>query len=551
MNERISLNLFYMGLFSAIIAILVTTWAFYYNMERQAKLYLQEESRVLTKVYPHLEKQESLISFASDLIRITLIDSFGTALFDSEEDPKKMENHLDRPEIQVALKKRTGESFRSSTTQKTKVYYFAQKLPDGNVLRLAMKKTNLSSVFSSVYPYLIVLFVAIVLLSILLAVWLTKHFLKPINKMVTHLDSEQDFDDVVYQELVPFILEIQKQRKNTQNELNRLANEKEKLSILMKNMREGLLFLDKNKNVVMINEEAKALFHVEEKVELHHIIYYSRNLHLNDIIDKALLGNPISDEIVLNEKHFQILANPVKVQGKLLGVICLFMDLSEKNKIDQMRREFTANVSHELKTPLTTISGYAEMIENDMVKVEDVSRFAGKIHQEAKRMLSLTEDIMMLAELDEVRFEEVAKEAVDLFLIAKECAASLEPIAASKKVSIDVDGVTAIIQGNRRLLFEMVFNLMDNAIRYNHEGGSVSVRVDEKNIIVRDTGIGIPEKSKERIFERFYRVDKSRSKETGGTGLGLAIVKHIAETHYAKIFLDSKENSGTEIRIQF
>lgn len=301
----------------------------------------------------------------------------------------------------------------------------------------------------------------------------------------------------------------------------------------------------------MINEEASTLLHVPEEHELRHIIYYSRNLHLNNLIDKAFLGKRISEEISLNGKQYQVLASPVIVLSEFVGVICLFMDLSAKNKVEQLRREFTANASHELKTPLTSILGYAEMIENNMVKTEDVPRFASKIHQESKRMLMLTEDIMKLAELDEVRFEEVAKDSVDLFSVAEECASSLEPIAASKKIVMEVKGIATKIQGNRRLLFEMVYNLMDNAIRYNREGGSVLVLVDEKSISVRDTGIGIPEKSQERIFERFYRVDKSRSKETGGTGLGLAIVKHVAESHYAKVILDSKENKGTEIRIQF
>ena len=248
---------------------------------------------------------------------------------------------------------------------------------------------------------------------------------------------------------------------------------------------------------------------------------------------------------------YQVLASPVIVLNEFVGIICLFMDLSAKNKVEQLRREFTANASHELKTPLTSILGYAEMIENNMVKTEDVPRIASKIHNESKRMLMLTEDIMKLAELDEVRFEEVAKDSVDLLAVAQECASSLEPITASKKIVMEVKGIATKIQGNRRLLFEMIYNLMDNAIRYNREGGSVLVLVDEKSISVRDTGIGIPEKSQERIFERFYRVDKSRSKETGGTGLGLAIVKHVAETHYAKVILDSKENKGTEIRIQF
>jgi two-component system phosphate regulon sensor histidine kinase PhoR len=553
MNERISLNLFYMGIFSAVIAILVTAVAFYYRMEDQVKEYLQEESRVITQVYSYLETPESLAPFASDIIRITLIDSLGHVLFESEKESAEMGNHLNRSEIQSALKTGSGESFRFSSTLETDVYYFAQKLPDGHVLRLSMRKTNLFSIFSSVYPYLILLFIAIVLLSIISAFFLTKLFLKPIHEMISRLDSEHVVDDdtLIYHELVPFIVEINKQRKNTQHELKRLANEKEKLSVLMKNMPEGLLFLDEHKNVVMINEEARSLLHVQEEHELRHIIYYSRNLHLNNLIDKAFLGKRISEEISLNGMLYQVLASPVIVLNEFVGIICLFMDLSAKNKVEQLRREFTANASHELKTPLTSILGYAEMIENNMVKTEDVPRIASKIHNESKRMLMLTEDIMKLAELDEVRSEEVAKDSVDLLAVAQECASSLEPITASKKIVMEVKGIATKIQGNRRLLFEMIYNLMDNAIRYNSEGGSVLVLVDEKSISVRDTGIGIPEKSQERIFERFYRVDKSRSKETGGTGLGLAIVKHVAETHYAKVILDSKENKGTEIRIQF
>lgn len=553
MNKRISLSLFYIGALSAITAILLTAGAFRINAEKQAKVYLKEELRIISHAYSYIETPESLAHFASDLIRITLIDSSGEVLFDSEKKSEDLENHLDRPEVSEALQTGSAESYRTSETLKTDLYYFAQKLQDGRLLRLSMKKANLFSLFSSVYPHLITLFTAIMLLFIFCSFWLTKQFLKPIHQIAQRLDLEEIVDDdvEVYQELVPFIAEIQRQRKKTERELRRLAREKEKLSVLIKNVPEGLFILDRNQNVIMINEEAKKIFNVHEELELHHIIYYSRNLHLKEIVNKAFLNEKVVDEILLDGKLYQLLVAPITVSSHFLGVIALFIDLTEKQKIEQWRREFTANASHELKTPLTIIMGYTEMIVNNMVKKTEIPRFAEKIDKEAKRMLLLTEDIMKLAELDEVRFEEVAKDDVDLLAVAKETLSSLETIADSRKVSLQVSGVSSKILGNRRLLYEMIFNLVENAIRYNREGGSVVVQVEEKSISVRDTGIGIPAESQERIFERFYRVDKSRSKETGGTGLGLAIVKHVAETHHAKIHLTSKEGEGTEIRIDF
>lgn len=319
-------------------------------------------------------------------------------------------------------------------------------------------------------------------------------------------------------------------------------------------MAEGMILLDLDKNILLMNEATKRIFNVGD-VNLKHdsLLYISRDKDVNDCVDKALDGENSSLELMLNGRIYQMIANPVASQGEQIGVICLIIDVTEKKEIESMRQEFTANVSHELKTPLTSISGYAEMIEAGIVKEEDIKNFAGRIRKESARLLSLISDIILLSRLDNSqKVEAIRKETVDLLTIAQKCADDIAVQAERQGVVVKVSGESYIMRGNMTLLTELVQNLCDNAVRYNRDkDGKVDITVGNGFIDVKDTGIGIPPEHRARIFERFYRVDKSRSKERGGTGLGLAIVKHICELYDAKIDLKSSEGFGTEIKITF
>lgn len=553
MKERISFNLFYIGLLSAIIAMVVTAGAFRSSAEKQTKIDLKEEAGLFAKFYPHLVDKNELKRFSSNTLRVTLISSEGVVLVESDADSSYMENHLSRPEVVKAIKTGSGESFRSSMTLSTEVYYYAKLLPDGNIIRLGIRKSSVASVFSDVYPYLVLLLIGILIASIFMARLLSKNFLKPIRAIAENIDSV-DFtgeDIIVYKELIPFVRKIRAQQENIQKQMRRLERERSKLAILMQNMPEGFILLDQRKNVLMINEVAKQYLHVEEKVELKNILYFSRNIPLNQAIEFAFEGKRHEGEMSLEGRLFQIIVSPVLMGDELSGIICLILDITEKRNLIQIKEEFTANASHELKTPLTSISGYAEMIENRMVKASDIPEFAGKIRKESNRLLALANDIIKLSELDESKGVNPGKDLVDLKEIAEECITLLTPAATKRNVTLSIQGDAMEIIGERRMLFEMVYNLIDNAIRYNTDNGRVDVIFERKMIRVKDTGIGIPEESQSRVFERFYRVDKSHSKETGGTGLGLAIVKHIAENHEGRISLLSREGVGTEISILF
>ena len=453
MKDRIRYSLIYMGVIAALCAVYFTMQVFEGEMAGQLKSQLRENLRLIETAYVGEalgDEPQKLSKFASKDLRITLIDSKGRILYDSDAETVKMENHNDREEVIDAFAKGAGEDLRYSSTLQAKVFYFAKRLNDGKVLRLGMRQANLQQVFSKTIPYLIVLLAAIVAAAILIAIGLSRAFISPLQKLVDQLGTPEWMKiENVYKEIAPLVNTIRKQDLELQLTIEQLSNEKQKIT------------------------------------------------HLKD--------------------------------------------------------EFTANASHELKTPLTSISGYAELIENDMAKPEDVKMFAGKIHKEALRLQSIANDIITLSKLDGQQGELFdLNEKVNLWNVAHGCVEDLSLKASKKSVSVSLDGDKAAeIQGNSKLLYEMVFNLVDNSIRYTEQGGKVTVVVEPGAIVVKDTGIGIPEECQSRVFERFYRVDKSRSKETGGTGLGLAIVKHIAEVLHATIQLNSAVGFGTEIRIGF
>ena len=550
MEGKINTHLFIMGLVTAILVSLIT-WLVFQN---QVNADLKTDAQLIATSYDYITDDNNLKDFAKGQTRITLIKADGNVIFDSEK--KSDENHLERSEIKDALQDGEGYSSRYSETTRTNTYYYAMKLSNGNILRVAKDADALNSVFTSILPYMILIFIMLLIMSLAIGFFLTKKIINPITKLSESVDdigTDIDADDI-YPELSPFITEIIAQKREIRYQLGKVEREKNKVAAIIQNMSEGMILLDLDKNILLMNEATKRIFNVGD-VTLKHdsLLYISRDKDVNDCVDKALDGENSSLELMLNGRIYQMIANPVASQGEQIGVICLIIDITEKKEMESMRQEFTANVSHELKTPLTSISGYAEMIEAGIVKEEDIKNFAGRIRKESARLLSLISDIILLSRLDNSqKAEAIRKETVNLLTIAQKCADDIAVQAERQGVVVRVSGEEYIMRGNITLLTELVQNLCDNAVRYNRDkDGKVDITVGNGFIDVKDTGIGIPPEHRARIFERFYRVDKSRSKERGGTGLGLAIVKHICELYDAKIELKSSEGFGTEIKITF
>ncbi len=488
--------------------------------------------------------------YESNILRVSLISPQGEVLYDSEPNIElsSFENHSDRPEFVSALEKGSGQSKRMSDTLGKTTYYYAIKADDGNIVRVSCTIENYIQVFLRLMPSLVFMIIVVFIVCIAMSKRSTKRILIPIEKMYENPDK------VPYDELIPLADTIKSQQKEIRSQIRKLQLEKDKINTLIKNMSEGFILIDMDKNVLMSNPSASKLIGAEDnEIEGTSLYAYSRNEVVMECVDSALKGESKSGDVTINGRVLQLLTNPVYSNDKQNGVICLIIDVSAKKKAEKMRREFTANVTHELKTPLTSISGYAEMIASGLVQPDDIQGFAKKIHKESGRLLSLIGDIIELSKLDESSSDENFT-PVNIASIAKEVAEDLKANAEKHNVSICVEAKKVVVNGNRNQLYELVYNLCDNAIRYNREGGQVSITVnaDESNkfIKVSDTGIGIPAKHQSRIFERFYRVDKSRSKETGGTGLGLAIVKHIAERHGATITVESNKN-GTTFIVKF
>lgn len=554
MEGKINTHLFIMGLVTAILVSLITWLVFFNAFQNQVNADLKTDAQLIATSYDYITDDNNLKDFAKGQTRITLIKADGNVIFDSEK--KSDENHLERSEIKAALQDGEGYSSRYSETTRTNTYYYAMKLSNGNILRVAKDADALNSVFTSILPYMILIFIMLLIMSLAIGFFLTKKIINPITKLSESVDdigTDIDADDI-YPELSPFITEIIAQKREIRYQLGKVEREKNKVAAIIQNMSEGMILLDLDKNILLMNEATKRIFNVGD-VTLKHdsLLYISRDKDVNDCVDKALDGENSSLELMLNGRIYQMIANPVASQGEQIGVICLIIDITEKKEMESMRQEFTANVSHELKTPLTSISGYAEMIEAGIVKEEDIKNFAGRIRKESARLLSLISDIILLSRLDNSqKAEAIRKETVNLLTIAQKCADDIAVQAERQGVVVRVSGEEYIMRGNITLLTELVQNLCDNAVRYNRDkDGKVDITVGNGFIDVKDTGIGIPPEHRARIFERFYRVDKSRSKERGGTGLGLAIVKHICELYDAKIELKSSEGFGTEIKITF
>lgn len=482
--------------------------------------------------------------------RITWIDAEGKVLYDSQSDTSQMENHLERAEIKEALLHGYGESRRYSATMTQRLLYCAKRLEDGTVVRLSVAQyTIVSLIFGMAYPVFIV-FLAAVLLSVLLAIRLAKKVVKPLNE----LDLDEPLSNKEYDELSPLLRRIDHQQTQLKRQEEQLQRKQKELDAIVENMKEGMILLNQGGEIVSINPSAEKLLNTDSDCIGKDILTVSRNLELREVLGKALSGEAAGRVVTLQGASYQVDANPIVSENSVSGAAVLLLDVTEKEKAEQMRREFTANVSHELKTPLHAISGYAELMRSGMVESKDILPFAGKIYTEAQRMIQLVEDIISLSHLDEGA-EDMKWEKVELYALAGTVVRGLESEAEGAGISIKLSGEAVVVEGILQLLHSILYNLCDNAIKYNRKGGSVAVEVRPDgagaSVLVKDTGIGIDTEYQERIFERFYRVDKSRSKEVGGTGLGLSIVKHAAKIHGAAIELHSIKDEGTEIRIKF
>lgn len=492
------------------------------------------------------------IDFFQDLhvsnYRITWIGEDGTVLYDSRTDTEEMENHLEREEVKEALSVGYGESRRYSATLLARSFYSAQKLPDGTVLRLSVSQHSIVTLLFGMIQPICIVFVIAFILSIVLAIRVSAKIVKPLNEV----DLENPLSNEDYDELSPLLRRIDSQQKQLRRQKEELLQKENELNTIIGSMNEGMVLLNQKGKIISMNPAAKRLLDAGENCVGVDILSLCRNMELYQILSNALQGEPGERIISLHGESYQVDADPIVSDHATRGAALFFFNVTEKEKAEQIRREFTANVSHELKTPLHSISGYAELLKNDMVQEKDRIPFAGKIYNEAQRMIRLVEDIISLSHLDEGA-EDMRRENVDLHELAEKAVQSLQPAADAAGVTLELSAAAVDCEGIPQLLYSMIYNLCDNAIKYNHEGGSVFVDIREQEqavvMSVKDTGIGIAPEHQERIFERFYRVDKSHSKAVGGTGLGLSIVKHAAKIHCAKTEVKSAVGEGTEITV--
>ncbi len=488
-----------------------------------------------------------LRQISPDRYRLTWIGADGTVLYDTEAGAEAMENHADRTEFRQAVESGVGEVSRYSTTLMQRTTYRAKRLADGTVLRISASYASVwLLVIGMLQPLAVVLLVALLVAS-LLARRLSRRIVEPLNG----LNLEQPLENETYEELSPLLTRINQQRRQIAFQMRTLQQKTDEFAQITASMKEGLVLLDGKGTVLSINPAACRVFGTDAGAMGQDFLTIDRSREMSHAVETARQTGHSELRTVCGGRDYQMDISRIESEGDSIGCVILAFDMTEQANAERSRREFTANVSHELKTPLQGIIGSAELIENGMVKPEDMPRFVGHIHQEASRLVTLIGDIIRLSQLDEGA--EMPMETVDLLAVAGEVRRDLTDAAAARKITVTVDGGGAVVTGVRRLLYEVLFNLCDNAIRYNRDGGSVAVTVtaegDHAVLAVRDTGVGIAPEHQSRVFERFYRVDKSHSKASGGTGLGLSIVKHAVAYHHGTIALESRLGEGTEIRV--
>ena len=551
MRKKIFKNMCLLALVTILLSSLLVTIVYYANSDARMKSEVREETRFVRGAV-ELSGQDYLATVENTANRITLIDTDGTVLYDNQADPATMENHSDREEFQEASTAGAGEATRISDTIAEQTFYYAVKLQNGQVLRVAATTDSVFAAVLAVLPWILGVEVLVAVCTVLFSNFLTKKIVAPINR----LDLDHPADNEIYDELSPLLGKISRQNEVIAQQMKSLREKQEEFTSITENMSEGFLVLDNNTDILSYNTSALRLLGAEAVPAESHVsaLALNRSAGFRSAVDGALAGKRSEQLVRQGGRCCQVMANPVLRDGEVEGAVVVILDITEREERENLRREVTANVSHELKTPLTSISGFAEIIKNGIVKPEDIPRFAGNIYEESQRLVTLVDDILNLSRLDEADVQ-LEPEDFDLSPLARDVAGRLKASAKKNGVVITVIGDKAEINGVKSIVDEMVFNLVDNAVKYNKQNGRVTVTVDSSSdgtaLTVTDTGIGIPQADVDRVFERFYRVDKSHSKEIGGTGLGLSIVKHGAAFHNAKVSLQSTEGEGTTVRLVF
>lgn len=535
-----------------LLSFLLITGVLYQHFEQ---MQLNQMQSMATFVMQGAE--EDGVDYFKDLketeVRVTWIAADGTVLYDNCYDAAKMENHRNRQEVQEALTAESGISIRRSSTLSEHTIYYARKMPDGSVMRLATAQSSVWFLIGGLLSPVLFIFLAACVLAGVLSYRVSKKIVRPLSEIDLKHPEQVD----TYEELSPFLQRIAMQNQEIDAQMAEIRKQQQEFSMITENMSEGLLVVDRSYQLLSYNKSAVRIFGISNPAAVKNVLAVNRSQEFREAVENAWKGRHTQQRLQMGERIYQVIANAVsdpEDTEDLLGAVILVLDVTEREEQEKYRREFTANVSHELKTPLTSISGIAEIMKNGIVRQEDIPHFAGKIYDESQRLITLIGDIIRLSQLDENEVP-LEREQVDMLELARDVVDSLQSVAQQNGILLAVHGTHGVVYGVRRVLHEMVYNLCDNAVKYNRAGGRVWVSVTAEkqtvSVSVRDTGIGIPDAQQSRVFERFYRVDKSHSKAVGGTGLGLSIVKHGAVLHHAEITLHSELEKGTEIILKF
>lgn len=549
MKKKISITMCLMTAVSVIITAVMISLVIYRKNYNEMKSMIRAEAEYISQAIDteDINYLESVKNVTPS--RITWIDSNGNVIYDSAGE--NLSNHSDRPEIIDAVKNGSGESSRLSETFSEQTYYYAVKLTNGTILRMSDTTSSIYHDIFSALPYTVIVIAIIIILAIIVSNNETEKIIKPINE----LDLDNPSNNLKYDELAPLLRRIEKQNSDIEKYISELKAKQVEFETVTENMSEGLIIINQKSTILSCNKSAVAILGGGEYNYISKSVFdLNHSKNFVDAVENAVVGKHDETALTINNRSYMVITNPVKHFDKISGAVIIIIDVTEKESREELRREFSANVSHELKTPLTAISGFAEIMKDGWAKPEDYQMFALKIYNETQRLINLIEDIIKLSRLDENKIE-ITKESVDMLVLAKDAAARLSSKAKDKNISVTVNGDHGNITGVRQILDEMIYNLCDNAIKYNKKNGKVEVIVKDYisnvSVTVKDNGIGIPAEDLDRVFERFYCVNKSHSKESGGTGLGLSIVKHGAIFHKAKININSTLGIGTSIEIVF
>ena len=548
MNSKIFRSNFITSLLVLIVTIVLIFGVLFEYFENQLTNELKSEATYISHALEN-EGEEYIDNFKNEKKRITLIDKNGVVLADTSANEDELDNHSDRDEVKEAMKDGSGTSVRYSNTLMEKTIYYAVRLDNGNILRVSTTQQSIIVILLGlIYPIIIILVIALII-TLILSYRVSKSIINPINA----LDLEHPENNDTYEELTPLLKKISAQKRHINEQIRTAEQKQEEFRLITENMTEGFLVIDNQANLLTYNSAALKLLDITD-VQEGTVLMLNRTKGFRDTVQRVLTGEHSESTINIDDKHYNLIANPVYENDRVIGAVIVILDVTEYTNREKMRSEFTSNVSHELKSPLTSISGFAEIMMAGDVPGETVVDFSKTIYKEAQRLISLVSDIIKISELDEKNtgFEQ---EPVELFELSKSVTERMKPVAEKRNITLNVLGGTAKVMGVSKILEEMIENLVDNAVKYNKDNGTVDVIVTSSDntceLVVRDTGIGIPQSEQSRVFERFYCVDKSHSKLVGGTGLGLSIVKHGAMFHDAQIKLESTEGKGTSNSLIF